>query len=204
MTRLVCFSSELDDLIVANMRRDDAGQWFCLQCTFGSRKVSHMKTHIESKHVETGGFVCPTCSKVSATRESLRKHIARLHWTNRSSNTRNHIEAKHIQSGGFQCSLCNAFSPTRHALKMHMLRKHRKDWNWVVIFSPEWCHKSEDLQDWRWLIQLLWVWLLLEVQDNVPRPRRESPYFHCWVHLSLLPKILPYKKCSKITHFQKS
>ena len=120
-----------------------------------------------------------------------------------SRNTRNHIEAKHIQSGGFQCLLCNAFSPTRHALKMHILRKHRKNWNWVVIFSPEWCHKSEDLQDWGWLIQLLWVWLLLEVQDNVPRPRREPPYFYCWVPLSLLPKILPYKKCSKITHFQK-
>ena len=136
---------------------------------------------------ESGNWTCSQCGFSS----------------NRSSNTRNHIEAKHIQSGGFQCSLCNAFSPTRHALKMHMLRKHRKDWNWVVIFSPEWCHKSEDLQDWRWLIQLLWVWLLLEVQDNVPRPRRESPYFHCWVHLSLLPKILPDKKCSKIAHFQK-
>ena len=77
--RHVSSSSELDDLIVANMRRDDAGQCFCLQCNFVSRKVSHMKTHIESKHVETGGFVCPTCSKVSATRESLRQHIARLH-----------------------------------------------------------------------------------------------------------------------------
>jgi len=78
--RYICFSSELDDLIVANLQKDETGQWFCLQCNFASRKVSHVKTHIESKHVQTGGFICPICSKVSATRESLRKHIARLHW----------------------------------------------------------------------------------------------------------------------------
>ena len=81
----ICFSSELDDLIVANLQKDETGQWFCLQCNFASRKVSHVKTHIESKHVHTGGFVCSICSKVSATRESLRKHIARLHWNIRFS-----------------------------------------------------------------------------------------------------------------------
>ena len=78
-SKYICFSSELDDLIVANLQKDETGQWFCLQCNFASRKVSHVKTHIESKHVQTGGFICSLCSKVSATRESLRKHIARLH-----------------------------------------------------------------------------------------------------------------------------
>jgi len=70
---------ELDDLIGSNMQKDETGLWYCLQCSFSSRKVSHVKTHVESKHLTTGGFICSVCSKVSATRESLRKHMTRLH-----------------------------------------------------------------------------------------------------------------------------
>ena len=70
---------ELDDLIGTNMQKDENGLWYCLQCNFSSRKVSHLKAHVESKHVQTGGFTCSVCSKVSVTREALRKHVARLH-----------------------------------------------------------------------------------------------------------------------------
>lgn len=69
---------ELDDF-GSNMQKDETGLWYCLQCSFSSRKVSHVKTHVESKHLTTGGFICSVCSKVSATRESLRKHMTRLH-----------------------------------------------------------------------------------------------------------------------------
>lgn len=72
-------SSELDDLIVKNIQKDTTGLWYCLQCEFNSRKISHVKTHVESKHVQTGGFSCSVCERVSVTREALRKHMARFH-----------------------------------------------------------------------------------------------------------------------------
>ena len=208
---------------MANLQKDETGQWFCLQCNFASRKVSHVKTHIESKHVQTGGFICSLCSKVRATRESLRKHIARLHWnicrslnstiffvgsdelieqnmqkdefgiwgymqceftSNKTNNLRNHIEAKHIQSAGC-CQLNTPCNEDAYA------QKARKEWNWTIIFSPEWCHKGEDLQGWRWFVYMLWVWLLFQVQDNLPGPHREPPYFYVRLHVSLLPKVLP-------------
>jgi len=69
----------LDILIEDNMQKDPSGTWFCLQCSFSSRKSSNVRTHIESKHVNSGGFQCLVCSYICPTREALRKHMTRMH-----------------------------------------------------------------------------------------------------------------------------
>jgi len=71
----------LDILIGDNMQKDESGLWFCLQCSFSSRKSSNVKTHIESKHVNSGGFQCTVCPHVCPTREAMRKHMGRIHKT---------------------------------------------------------------------------------------------------------------------------
>ena len=69
----------LDTLIEDNMQKDSTGTWFCLQCSFSSRKSSNVRTHVESKHVKSGGFQCLVCSYICPTREAFRKHMTRMH-----------------------------------------------------------------------------------------------------------------------------
>ena len=54
-------------------------------CTFWElyvKKSVHCTNTYCVKTCRDGGFICPTCSKVSATRESLSKHVAKLLWKN--------------------------------------------------------------------------------------------------------------------------
>ena len=54
-------------------------------CTFWElyvKKSVHCENTYCVKTCRDGGFICPTCSKVSATRESLSKPVAKLLWKN--------------------------------------------------------------------------------------------------------------------------
>ena len=75
----VIFSAGLDDLIAQYMAKDDMGMWLCHQCDFSSRQRHHVKAHVESKHIDSGGFMCPVCAIVCPTRNALTMHNHRKH-----------------------------------------------------------------------------------------------------------------------------
>ena len=53
--------------------------WACLTCGFLSKKKSNCASHVESKHVLSGGFSCPFCALFCPNRKSLRNHTDRHH-----------------------------------------------------------------------------------------------------------------------------
>ena len=61
------------------MQKDDMGVWHCLQCPFNSKRCSVVKNHVEAKHIESAGFMCPLCSTVCPTRNALTMHTGRKH-----------------------------------------------------------------------------------------------------------------------------
>ena len=63
------------------MHKDDAGIWHCLQCHFNSKRCSVVKNHVEAKHIESAGFMCPYCSTICPTRNALTMHTGRKHKT---------------------------------------------------------------------------------------------------------------------------
>ena len=50
------------------------GDWCCRVCGKQSRNRSHLMAHVEARHFNTAGFMCPSCQKVYKTRDSLRLH----------------------------------------------------------------------------------------------------------------------------------
>ena len=76
---MICFYSELDQMINATMVKDagDAGVWRCLMCNVSNRHKARIRIHVET-HFEAQQ-ICPLCSQVCKSRESLRKHLTRRH-----------------------------------------------------------------------------------------------------------------------------
>jgi len=72
-------NKELDAVISLNMEKRLDGNWHCLMCEFSSKKTSHVRNHIESKHFQGAGFPCTLCSKVCPTRNALSMHFLRKH-----------------------------------------------------------------------------------------------------------------------------
>lgn len=68
----------LDAVIMNQMNRKPDG-WVCLTCGFLSKKKSNCASHVESKHILSGGFSCLFCGLFCANRKSLRNHTDRHH-----------------------------------------------------------------------------------------------------------------------------
>jgi len=75
-------NKELDMLINTSMVKDvgDAGLWRCLKCNLANRHKARIRTHVET-HFQSQQ-ICSMCSQVCKTRDSLRKHIAKMHRDN--------------------------------------------------------------------------------------------------------------------------
>jgi len=71
-------NKELDTAIMKQMSRRREG-WECLNCGFLSKKKSNCASHVESKHILSGGFSCPYCALFCPNRKSLRNHTDRHH-----------------------------------------------------------------------------------------------------------------------------
>ena len=67
---------ELDVLVLSKMSREKL-LWQCNDRSYQSKRKGHMMVHIESKHVETTGFLCPYCNFIYKDRISLKNHINR-------------------------------------------------------------------------------------------------------------------------------
>ena len=53
--------------------------WKCTECGQESKRKDNLMVHIEAKHLNNPGFICPHCSKLCASRNSLRMHVVRQH-----------------------------------------------------------------------------------------------------------------------------
>jgi len=57
----------------------DAGGWKCKVCDFSTTTKARTWEHIESKHMNLGGYTCGNCLKYCPTASSLRNHNDRYH-----------------------------------------------------------------------------------------------------------------------------
>ena len=55
------------------------GHWACTDCEFTSKNKSNVFEHIEGKHIQGPGYICPECEKICPTKKALRHHLARHH-----------------------------------------------------------------------------------------------------------------------------
>ena len=71
--------SELDLVISNTMVKDagEAGAWRCLICNVANKQKARIRNHVET-HFEANQ-ICPICTQVCKSRESLRKHLTRRH-----------------------------------------------------------------------------------------------------------------------------
>ena len=68
---------ELDQLVYESMERCADGRWRCLVCHFSNNHKARVKNHVET-HMDSQQF-CPICQQACKSRDSLRKHMSRLH-----------------------------------------------------------------------------------------------------------------------------
>ena len=73
---------DLEELLSNSMLKIEGG-YSCRNCekqTFGSKNArSHMKRHIEAKHIAGLEFNCPHCGQKFTSRNSVGRHVMRLH-----------------------------------------------------------------------------------------------------------------------------
>lgn len=53
------------------------GTWGCSDCPYSNLYLGNLKRHIETHHVRSAGYNCPTCLKFCATKNALRLHMKR-------------------------------------------------------------------------------------------------------------------------------
>ena len=53
--------------------------WRCADCGHQTKFRTSLFEHVESKHVESSGYICQYCLKHCRTRNALRSHINRQH-----------------------------------------------------------------------------------------------------------------------------
>ena len=77
---VVC--AELDQMIDNSMMRDvdENGVWHCLLCIVANRHKARIRNHVET-HFESQQY-CQICNQMCKSRDSLRKHVAKMHKTN--------------------------------------------------------------------------------------------------------------------------
>lgn len=76
---LYIYHLELDEIIEKMLVNIDGKNFQCTNCDFVTHVKQRMKCHIEAKHVNTGGVVCPICRYVCPTRKALQTHNSRYH-----------------------------------------------------------------------------------------------------------------------------
>ena len=71
-------SSDLVTLIKSKMEKligdNKVKLWHCTECSFKAKHKMSTFYHIETKHVESPGHVCPMCDKFCSSLNSLRQH----------------------------------------------------------------------------------------------------------------------------------
>jgi len=71
-------NKDVNSEILKRMVKDTAG-WKCKVCGFCTTTKARTWEHIESKHMNLGGYTCGACMKFCPTASSLRNHNDRYH-----------------------------------------------------------------------------------------------------------------------------
>jgi len=69
----------IEALVNSKLLKFGDGSYKCSDCVYTSKVKACVKIHIESKHIETGGFSCQDCGKHVPTRNALKVHRQRNH-----------------------------------------------------------------------------------------------------------------------------
>jgi len=69
----------IDVEIADHIIRASNGNFQCSLCLYTSNQKGNMVNHIEARHFPGPGVVCQYCNKLSATRQSYRMHLSRVH-----------------------------------------------------------------------------------------------------------------------------
>jgi len=76
-------NKDLNSLINSKMSKvlDDAGHriWRCDDCLYESKYKTNVMEHVESKHVNSPGIICPYCELICVNRKGLRNHVYKYH-----------------------------------------------------------------------------------------------------------------------------
>lgn len=102
-------SDELDEQILLHILKKGAGQYECTVCGKVMHNFSHLRDHVEGKHIEQRVMPCPYCHKVSRTRRGVALHL--IH--------------DHLDIIVDQCPYCEFVAKTSNSLAHHISRQHR-------------------------------------------------------------------------------
>ena len=64
---------------VASMMVKESGTWWCKKCQFSSNYKARLWEHIEARHLNCPGYVCPMCEKVCPNYAAFKVHKSRYH-----------------------------------------------------------------------------------------------------------------------------
>ena len=70
---------DLDAQVNSLLAKQLDGTWACTECGYKSNVKTNVKMHVESRHLVSEGFSCPTCQLLCPNRKSLRNHMTRKH-----------------------------------------------------------------------------------------------------------------------------
>ena len=77
-TRLTFEFEDFEAQVDSRVLKDDSdGSWRCSDCSYSTQYLTNLRGHIETHHVTSAGFLCPTCSKFCLTKNALRIHKRR-------------------------------------------------------------------------------------------------------------------------------
>jgi len=71
-------NKDIDDLLSQNMIKGNEGLWFCKKCQYQSKNSSHVKNHIEARHLDNK-YHCDYCSTICPSKHALTMHLHRKH-----------------------------------------------------------------------------------------------------------------------------
>ena len=69
---------ELDEKIKSLMDRME-GLWSCKMCQYTAKYITHMKRHIEGRHIDGLSYPCGMCGNTFSSRNCLQAHLSRKH-----------------------------------------------------------------------------------------------------------------------------
>ena len=56
-------TAEFEATLLQHITRDPSGLWQCTLCSLSSNKKSNVLCHVESKHIQMGGWQCHLCKE---------------------------------------------------------------------------------------------------------------------------------------------
>ena len=158
----------IEALVASKLQRTQDGGHGCTDCQYTSKHLNCVKIHIESKHLNTGGFDCPECGKNVPTRNALKVHRQRNHslpsvymtiwWNKRPLLSNNFLsddageaavwsQIGKLDDGSWTCLVC-AYS-THHKTNMfqHVEARHVQTEGYHCLLCQKFCPNSKSLKN---------------------------------------------------------